>query len=134
MEVSKSGEIVSTHLAKLDVPLFKIPASEKELDRIILRSKNKTGFSEEARGEKVGSGVPPPLYLSPQGQKGGEENRRLRRLRSPPNNSSGKLARPLHPRQPPSAPAIDGALLEVTGEEEMELLLNRRKFRKRCLS
>ncbi|GFW12241.1 hypothetical protein TNCV_5111861 [Trichonephila clavipes] len=37
MEVSKSGEIVSTHLAKLDVPLFKIPASVKELGLFFAR-------------------------------------------------------------------------------------------------
>ncbi|GFT18700.1 hypothetical protein TNCV_2276981 [Trichonephila clavipes] len=34
MEVAKSGEIVSSHLAKLDIPLFKIPASEKELEKV----------------------------------------------------------------------------------------------------
>ncbi|GFV43329.1 hypothetical protein TNCV_2632461 [Trichonephila clavipes] len=40
-KVGKSGEIVSNLLTKLNIPLFKIPASEKELNRIIFRSKNK---------------------------------------------------------------------------------------------
>ncbi|GFR21514.1 hypothetical protein TNCT_279711 [Trichonephila clavata] len=39
LQVGKSGEIVNNLLIKLQVPLFKIPASEKELDRIILRAK-----------------------------------------------------------------------------------------------
>ncbi|GFY23235.1 hypothetical protein TNCV_3764731 [Trichonephila clavipes] len=59
MEVSKSGEIVSTHLATLDVQLFKIPASE-ELDRIILREKNKNVASPKKREEKKPAVVPPP--------------------------------------------------------------------------
>ncbi|GFV70024.1 putative RNA-directed DNA polymerase from transposon X-element [Trichonephila clavipes] len=64
MEVAKSGEIVSSHLAKLDVPLFKIPASEKELDRIILREKNKTIVSPKKQEEKNSQGAcfaPPGL-------------------------------------------------------------------------
>ncbi|GFV89010.1 hypothetical protein TNCV_4912101 [Trichonephila clavipes] len=32
-EVTKAGETVNSLLEKLNVPLFKIPASEKELDR-----------------------------------------------------------------------------------------------------
>ncbi|GFQ89906.1 hypothetical protein TNCT_515981 [Trichonephila clavata] len=41
--LSKQGmcEVVNNFLIKLQVPLFKIPASEKELDRIILRAKTK---------------------------------------------------------------------------------------------
>ncbi|GFT05167.1 hypothetical protein TNCV_532021 [Trichonephila clavipes] len=60
MEVAKSVEIVSSHLAKLDVPLFKIPASEKELDRIILREKNKTIVSPKKQEEKKPAAAPPP--------------------------------------------------------------------------
>ncbi|GFX42644.1 hypothetical protein TNCV_2689441 [Trichonephila clavipes] len=60
VEVRKSGEIVSTHLAKLDVPLFKIPASEKELDRIILREKNRTVASPKKQEEKKPAAAPPP--------------------------------------------------------------------------
>ncbi|GFT26280.1 hypothetical protein TNCV_727001 [Trichonephila clavipes] len=65
MEVAKSGEIVSSHLAKLDVPLFKIPASEKELDRIILREKNKTIVSPKKQEEKKPAAAPPPPSSSP---------------------------------------------------------------------
>ncbi|GFW10502.1 hypothetical protein TNCV_892971 [Trichonephila clavipes] len=71
MEVAKSGEIVSSHLAKLDVPLFKIPASEKELDRIILREKNKTIVSPKKQEEKKPAAAPPPPSSSPRkGRKG----------------------------------------------------------------
>ncbi|GFU30562.1 hypothetical protein TNCV_3278091 [Trichonephila clavipes] len=66
MEVSKSGEIASTHLAKLDVPLFKISASE-ELDRIILRENTRMSLLRRSeRRKKAGSGSSSP-YLSPQG-------------------------------------------------------------------
>ncbi|GFS88772.1 hypothetical protein TNCV_4816661 [Trichonephila clavipes] len=40
-EVTKAGESVNSLLMQLDVPLFRIPASEKELDKILLRLKNK---------------------------------------------------------------------------------------------
>ncbi|GFV94251.1 hypothetical protein TNCV_1137061 [Trichonephila clavipes] len=40
-EVTKAGESVNSLLTQLDVPLFRIPASEKELDKILLRLKNK---------------------------------------------------------------------------------------------
>ncbi|GFQ70219.1 hypothetical protein TNCT_686311, partial [Trichonephila clavata] len=39
LQVGKSGEIVNNLLIKLQVPLFKIPANEKELEKIILRAK-----------------------------------------------------------------------------------------------
>ncbi|GFW69122.1 hypothetical protein TNCV_511671 [Trichonephila clavipes] len=71
MEVAKSGEIVSSHLAKLDVPLFKIPASEKELDRIILREKNKAIVLPKKQEEKKPAVAPPPPSSSPRkGRKG----------------------------------------------------------------
>ncbi|GFS64148.1 hypothetical protein TNCV_3945131 [Trichonephila clavipes] len=99
MEVSKSGEIVSTHLAKLDVPLFKIPASEKELDRIILRSKNKTVVSPKKREEKKPAAVPPPPSTSP--RKGRKAAKRtvdwLRRLRSPQTTCQESSLSPLVP-------------------------------------
>ncbi|GFV09357.1 zinc finger protein [Trichonephila clavipes] len=59
-------------------------------------SLNNTAITDEQKAELLAETF--------QGQKGGEENRRLRQLRSPPNNLSGKLAlpaRPIHPRQPP---------------------------------
>ncbi|GFU84314.1 hypothetical protein TNCV_1252071 [Trichonephila clavipes] len=40
-EVTKAGETVELLLVKLNVPLFRIPASEKELDKIVLRVKNR---------------------------------------------------------------------------------------------
>ncbi|GFW38946.1 zinc finger protein [Trichonephila clavipes] len=126
MEVSKSGEIVSTHLAKLDVPLFKIPASEKELDRIILREKNKNVASPKKREEKKPAVVPPPPLPLP-----ARVERQRRELSTPtaslPQTTSQESRKARSPRSypppsptPPSAPAIDGALLEVPGEEEME--------------
>ncbi|GFU78851.1 hypothetical protein TNCV_4024151 [Trichonephila clavipes] len=36
-EVTMAGETINSLLLKLNVPLFRIPASEKELDKIILR-------------------------------------------------------------------------------------------------
>ncbi|GFU84315.1 hypothetical protein TNCV_1252081 [Trichonephila clavipes] len=71
VEVSKSGEIVSTHLAKLDVPLFKIPASEKESDLIILREKNRIVASQKKQEEKKPAAAPPAPSTSPRkGRKG----------------------------------------------------------------
>ncbi|GFQ71543.1 hypothetical protein TNCT_551351, partial [Trichonephila clavata] len=40
-ELGAAGEIVSNLLQRLQVPLFKIPATEKILDRIVLRARNK---------------------------------------------------------------------------------------------
>ncbi|GFT84032.1 hypothetical protein TNCV_1149301 [Trichonephila clavipes] len=48
-EVTKAGETVDSLLKQLDVPLFKIPASEKELDKIILRLKNKVNDPPAAK-------------------------------------------------------------------------------------
>ncbi|GFT93844.1 hypothetical protein TNCV_3305721 [Trichonephila clavipes] len=63
-EVTKAGENVEL-LVKLNVPLFRIPASEKELEKIILRVKNRVSDPSrgEERGEKTGSGFSllPPL-------------------------------------------------------------------------
>ncbi|GFS67794.1 hypothetical protein TNCV_4364461 [Trichonephila clavipes] len=124
MEVAKSGEIVSTHLAKLDVPLFKIPAPEKELDRIILREKNKTIASPKKREEKRPAAVPPPPLPLPA---------RVEKARREPSTPTASLppkqlvrkARSPRSTPPPSptpssAPDIDGALLEEPDEEEME--------------
>ncbi|GFV26763.1 hypothetical protein TNCV_3362921 [Trichonephila clavipes] len=102
MEVAKSGEIVSSHLAKLDVPLFKIPASEKELDRIILREKNKTIVSPKKQEEKKPAAAPPPPSSSPRkGRKGAKRTVDSDGF-APPSSLLGKfalLAR-LLPRQP----------------------------------
>ncbi|GFW56132.1 nucleic-acid-binding protein from transposon X-element [Trichonephila clavipes] len=125
MEVTKSGEIVSSHLAKLDVPLFKIPASEKELDRIILREKNKTIVSPKKQEEKKPAAAPPPPYSSPRkGRKGAKRTvdsdgfappckQLVRKVRSP------RSTPPPSPT-PSSAPIMDSATLEEQGEEGMD--------------
>ncbi|GFT97075.1 zinc finger protein [Trichonephila clavipes] len=77
-------------------------------------------FPEEARVEKAGSGSSSPLYLSPQGQKGGEEIRRLHSPKQLVRKAHSPRSSPPPSPTSPSAPAIDGALLEVPGEEEME--------------
>ncbi|GFS91421.1 hypothetical protein TNCV_4548131 [Trichonephila clavipes] len=51
-EVTKAGETVDSLLKQLDVPLFKIPASEKELDKIILRLKSKVNDPPAAKRRK----------------------------------------------------------------------------------
>ncbi|GFR09857.1 hypothetical protein TNCT_313841 [Trichonephila clavata] len=70
IELSKSGEIVSNLLLRLQVPLFKIPATEKILDRIVLRVRNKptelpSKNQEEKTEEAATAAVPPPLSSSP---------------------------------------------------------------------
>ncbi|GFR29821.1 hypothetical protein TNCT_555351, partial [Trichonephila clavata] len=77
LQVGKSGEIVDNLLIKLQVPLFKIPANEKELDRIILRAK--TQVVEPAAAAKnheenplpAASSSPPPSPRS--ARKAGKE-------------------------------------------------------------
>ncbi|GFU02592.1 zinc finger protein [Trichonephila clavipes] len=96
-EETKAGETVDSLLKQLDVPFFKIPASEKELDKIILRLKR---------------------------QKGGEEKRRCRWLRSPKQ----LVRKTRSPRSsPPPSPtflfettSLEDARLEGS-KEEMEL-------------
>ncbi|GFT94140.1 RNA-directed DNA polymerase from mobile element jockey [Trichonephila clavipes] len=100
MEVAKSGEIVSSHLAKLDVPLFKIPASEKEFDRIILREKNKTIGRKGAKRTVDSDGFAPPKQL-------------VRKVRSPRSTPSSPT---------PSSAPIDSAPLEEQGEEGMDTI------------
>ncbi|GFW42983.1 hypothetical protein TNCV_435561 [Trichonephila clavipes] len=68
-EVKKADETVESLLVKLNVPLFKIPTTEKELDKIVFRVKNKPVVSTTPKNheaEKLAA-VPPPLQLSPQG-------------------------------------------------------------------
>ncbi|GFV37962.1 hypothetical protein TNCV_2663751 [Trichonephila clavipes] len=64
-EVTKAGETVNSLLTKLNVPLFKVPASEKELDKIILRLKSRVNDPPAAknREEKTAAAVPPPPPL-----------------------------------------------------------------------
>ncbi|GFQ72226.1 RNA-directed DNA polymerase from mobile element jockey, partial [Trichonephila clavata] len=79
LQVGKSGEIVNTLLVKLQVPLFKIPASEKELDRIILRAKAKVvepaaaAKNQEENPLPAAPSTPPP---SPRSARKKREKRR----------------------------------------------------------
>ncbi|GFY31942.1 RNA-directed DNA polymerase from mobile element jockey [Trichonephila clavipes] len=67
MEVKKAGETVETLLVKLNVPLFKIPASEKELDKIVFRVKNRPVVSTPPKNQEAEkpAAVPPPPSNSP---------------------------------------------------------------------
>ncbi|GFT88423.1 hypothetical protein TNCV_1294451 [Trichonephila clavipes] len=113
MEVAKSGEIVSSHLAKLDVPLFKIPASEKKLDRIILREKNKTIVSPKKQEEKRPAAAPPPPLPLPA---------RVEKERREPSTPTASLPKQLvrkvrSPRStPPPSPTLSSApIMEIKG-------------------
>ncbi|GFV84666.1 hypothetical protein TNCV_4296481 [Trichonephila clavipes] len=66
-EVTKAGETVNSLLVKLNVPLFRIPASEKELDKVILRLKNRVNDPPVEKNEerKKPAAVSPPPPASP---------------------------------------------------------------------
>ncbi|GFW56914.1 hypothetical protein TNCV_161441 [Trichonephila clavipes] len=124
-EVTKAGESVELLLVKLNVPLFRIPASEKELDRIVLRVKNRVSDppAEKNEEEKKPAAVPPPPS-SPR-SKGRKAKRSVdadgfappkqlvRKVRSP------RSTPPPSPT-PSSAPILDSATLEEQGEEGMD--------------
>ncbi|GFT94195.1 RNA-directed DNA polymerase from mobile element jockey [Trichonephila clavipes] len=121
MEVKKAGETVETLLVKLNVPLFKIPASEKELDKIVFRVKNRPVVSTPPKNQEAEkpAAVPPPPSNSPRkGRKGKRSvdadgfappKQLVRKARSP------RLSPPPSPT-PPSATSVEDARLE--GEEE----------------
>ncbi|GFT48037.1 hypothetical protein TNCV_4277181 [Trichonephila clavipes] len=125
LEVGKSGEIVSNLLAKLNIPLFKIPASEKELDCIIFRLKSKKIEPSPVKNQEVKK----PAAVSPPSPAPRTEKRReasipmaslppkqlVRKARASPRSS------PPPSPTPPPAPSVEGVLLEGTGEEDMEL-------------
>ncbi|GFT55618.1 nucleic-acid-binding protein from transposon X-element [Trichonephila clavipes] len=125
-EVTKAGESVELLLVKLNVPLFRIPASEKELDRIVLRVKNRVSDppAEKNEEEKKPAAVPPPPLLTPR-SKGRKAKRSVdadgfappkqlvRKVRSP------RSTPPPSPT-PSSAPILDSATLEEQGEEGMD--------------
>ncbi|GFT12359.1 hypothetical protein TNCV_3047211 [Trichonephila clavipes] len=61
-EVTKAGETVNTLLKQLDVPLFKIPAHRRKLDKILLRLKSKANDPPAAKIHEENSAVvTPPL-------------------------------------------------------------------------
>ncbi|GFW42971.1 hypothetical protein TNCV_4188381 [Trichonephila clavipes] len=80
-EVQKAGETVENLLVKLNVPLFKIPASEKELDRIVFRVKNKPVVPTPSKNQEAAkpAAVPPPPPTLP-AEKGNEASIRTASL------------------------------------------------------
>ncbi|GFX78897.1 hypothetical protein TNCV_3911861 [Trichonephila clavipes] len=103
LEVTKAGETVNSLLKQLDVPLFKIPASEKELDKILLRLKSKANDprSEDPRREKGSGSSSTPA--SPRKVKKAAKRSVDSDGFAPRSSLLGKLAlpvRPLHPPQP----------------------------------
>ncbi|GFW86197.1 hypothetical protein TNCV_4779091 [Trichonephila clavipes] len=92
----------------MNVPLFKIPASEKELHKIILRLKNKVNDHPAAknREEKTAAAVPPPPPPPFPVQRVVRRNEASIRTASLPPPSSLLENRslpvlPLHPPHPP---------------------------------
>ncbi|GFY32078.1 hypothetical protein TNCV_2622151 [Trichonephila clavipes] len=82
-EVKKAGETVENLLIKLNVPLFKIPASEKELDRIVFRVKNKPAVPTPSKNQEAGKPAavpPPPPTLPARVEKGNEASIRTASL------------------------------------------------------
>ncbi|GFU03543.1 zinc finger protein [Trichonephila clavipes] len=123
-EVTKAGESVELLLVKLNVPLFRIPASEKELDKIVLRVKNRVSDPPTEKNDEAKklAAVSPPPPASPR-SKGRKAKRSVDAdsFAPPPKQLVRKaLSSPIS-SPPPSAPSVEGALLEGTGEKEMEL-------------
>ncbi|GFU96930.1 nucleic-acid-binding protein from transposon X-element [Trichonephila clavipes] len=88
----------------------------------VSKSEQECRFSKEARGEKAGSGSSPPSTSPRKGRKAAKRTVDSDGFVPPTTcqeSSLSPLVPPLSPT-PPSTPAIDGALLEVPGEEEME--------------
>ncbi|GFT87229.1 nucleic-acid-binding protein from transposon X-element [Trichonephila clavipes] len=121
-EVTKAGENVELLLVKLNVPPFRIPASEKELDKIVLRVKNRVSDppAEKNEEEKKPAAVSPPPPASPR-SKGRKAKRSVDADGfAPPSNlfesSLSSLDPP--PSPTPSSAPIDSAPLEEQGENE----------------
>ncbi|GFS49829.1 hypothetical protein TNIN_64161 [Trichonephila inaurata madagascariensis] len=70
-EIKKSGEIVSAFLTQLNVPLFKIPATEKELDLIVLRKRSKVVDPQPPSAEEAKK----PAAVLPSPRKGRKAKR-----------------------------------------------------------
>ncbi|GFY75758.1 hypothetical protein TNIN_136491 [Trichonephila inaurata madagascariensis] len=70
-EIRKSNEIVSAFLTQLNVPLFKIPATEKELDLIVLRTRSKVDDPQPSSAEEAKK----PAAVLPSPRKGRKAKR-----------------------------------------------------------
>ncbi|GFT94710.1 hypothetical protein TNCV_435151 [Trichonephila clavipes] len=97
-EITKAGESVNSLLSQLDVPLFRIPASEKELDKIQIRLKNKPIDPPAVKNhESKTAAVPPSPPASPRkGKKAGKRSVDSEGF-APPSSLLGKLALPVCP-------------------------------------
>ncbi|GFY31941.1 nucleic-acid-binding protein from transposon X-element [Trichonephila clavipes] len=132
-EIGRNGQNDRLLLVKLNVPLFRIPASEKELEKIILRVKNRVSDppAEKKNEEKKPKAVSPPPPTSPR-SKGRKAKRSVDAdgfaPPPPPSNLFEKfalLARPPPPSPTPSsAPIMDSATLEEQGEEGMDTIID----------
>ncbi|GFS90597.1 hypothetical protein TNCV_4097891 [Trichonephila clavipes] len=103
-EVTLAGETVNSLLVKLNVPLFRIPASEKELDKIILRLKSRVNDPPVEKNEerKKPAAVSPP----PPRSKGRKAKRSVDFDGFTPPLSSSFVKRaplPVRPLHPPSS-------------------------------
>ncbi|GFX87243.1 probable RNA-directed DNA polymerase from transposon X-element [Trichonephila clavipes] len=121
MEVTKAGESVNSLLSQLDVPLFKIPASEKELDKILLRLKNKPIDPPAVKNhESKAAAVPPSPPPLPVREKRRENEALILKASLPPKQLVRKARSPRSSPPPsptpPSATSVEDARLE--GEEE----------------
>ncbi|GFS88784.1 hypothetical protein TNCV_4816761 [Trichonephila clavipes] len=98
-EVTKAGESVELLLVKLNVPLFRIPASEKELDKIVLRDKNRVSDppAEKNEEEKKPAAVPPPPSSPRSKGRKGKRSVDADGFAVPPKATCSKSALFLHP-------------------------------------
>ncbi|GFS59775.1 hypothetical protein TNCV_332301 [Trichonephila clavipes] len=113
-EVTKAGERVNLLLSQLDVPLFRIPASEKELDKILIRLKNKPIDPPVVKNQKSKTAaVPPSPPASPRkGKKAGKRSVDSEGFAPPPSSLLGKLALPARPPHLP-LPLLPRLLLKT---------------------
>ncbi|GFY08584.1 hypothetical protein TNCV_810171 [Trichonephila clavipes] len=119
-EVTKAGESVNSLLTQLDVPLFRIPASEKELDKILLRLKNKPIDPPAVKNQEAKkAAVPPSPPPLPVREKRRENEASTLTASLPQAACSKSSLSPFVPSTfpyPPSATSVEDARLE--GEEE----------------
>ncbi|GFV31730.1 hypothetical protein TNCV_720921 [Trichonephila clavipes] len=97
-EVTKAGESVELLLVKLNVPLFRIPASEKELDKIVLRVKNRVSDPPAEKNDEVKNpaAVSPPPPASPR-SKGRKAKRKPSCCATLPTSDEESSLSPLDP-------------------------------------